>query len=99
MISDDRLLIASHIKPWAKCGTYEEKMDSKNGFMLTPTFDFLFDRGYITFGDDKTMIISPWLSKMTLSKLGIAPGKKYSHLPIEGREKYLEYHRAYVFNK
>ena len=67
--------------------------------MLTPTFDFLFDRGYISFEDDKTMIISPWLSKMTLSKLGIVPGKKYLQLPVEGREGYLEYHRNNIFNK
>lgn len=99
MVSDDRLLIASHIKPWAKCDTREEKLDSKNGFMFTPTFDFLFDRGYITFEDNKTMTISPWLSKMTLSKLGISPGKKYSQLPVEGREEYLEYHRNNIFNK
>ncbi|MCH8945598.1 MAG: HNH endonuclease [Nanoarchaeota archaeon] len=98
MISDDRLLIASHIKPWAKCDTKEEKMDPKNGFMFTPTFDFLFDRGYISFENDKSILISPWLSKMTLSKLNISPGKKYTQLPIDGREEYLQYHRDKVFN-
>ena len=97
IISDDRLLIASHIKPWAKCDTTQEKMDSNNGFMLTPTYDFLFDRGYISFNEDKTIIISPWLSKMTLSKLNISPGKKYPLLPIEGSEAYLDYHRANIF--
>lgn len=42
-VSDDRLLIASHIKPWA-ASDEKEKIDPKNGFMFTPTFDFLFDR-------------------------------------------------------
>ena len=98
-ISDDRLLIASHIKPWAKCDTQEERLDPKNGFMLSPTFDWLFDKGYISFNNDKSIMISPWLSKMTLSKLGIAPGKKYPLLPLGGREEYLEYHRDHVFNK
>lgn len=51
-VNDERLLIASHIKPWAKANN-EEKIDPKNGFMLTPTYDKLFDRGFITFDDEK----------------------------------------------
>ncbi|HHH18965.1 MAG TPA: HNH endonuclease [Campylobacterales bacterium] len=92
MVSDDRLLIASHIKPWAKSNEVE-KVDPYNGFMLTPTFDYLFDRGFMSFTDDKRTILSPFLSKMTYSKLGISDNKLISMLPIEGREKYLEYHR------
>lgn len=96
LISDDRLLIASHIKPWIKSDD-EEKIDPKNGFMLTPTYDLLFDRGYISFTNDGKIIISPWLSKMTCSKLNIAPEKQYPMLPVKGRENYLEYHRINVF--
>ncbi len=96
LVSDDRLLIASHIKPWAKSNN-NERIDPKNGFMFTPTFDFLFDRGFITFSDDKKMFISPWLSKMTCSKLNIVPDKKYDKLPIEGRESYLQYHRKNIY--
>ena len=96
LVSDDRLLIASHIKPWA-VSDEKEKLDPKNGFMLTPTIDFLFDRGFITFTDDKKMLISPWLSKMTCSKLNITPDKRYDFLPIEGRENYLDYHRENIF--
>ena len=96
LISDDRLLIASHIKPWVKSDEVE-KIDPKNGFMLTPTFDLLFDRGLITFTNDKKMIISPWISKMTCSKLNIAPEKQYQMLPTNGRENYLEYHRNNIF--
>lgn len=96
LVSDDRLLIASHIKPWVSSNEVE-KLDPKNGFMLTPTYDFLFDRGFITFSDDKKIKISPWLSKMTCSKLNISDEKKYSMLPTEGREHYLEYHRKNIF--
>ena len=96
LVSDDRLLIASHIKPWV-VSPDSEKTDPKNGFMLTPTYDFLFDRGFITFTDDKRMLVSPWLSKMTCSKLNIADDKKYNLLPVEGRESYLLYHRTNVF--
>lgn len=96
LVSDDRLLIASHIKPWV-VSSDKEKIDSKNGFMLTPTYDFLFDRGFISFTDDKRMLVSPWLSKMTCSKLGISDERKISVLPIEGREQYLSYHRENIF--
>ncbi len=96
LVSDDRLLIASHIKPWVKSDE-KEKIDPKNGFMFTPTYDFLFDRGFITFTNDKKIKISPWLSKMTCSRLNIAPNKHYPMLPVEGRESYLDYHRISIF--
>lgn len=98
LVSDDRLLIASHIKPWAASDDFE-KTDPKNGFMLTPTFDRLFDRGFLSFTDDKKTILSPFLSNMTYSKLGISDNKLISHLPIEGREEYLNYHRTEILKK
>ena len=98
LISDDRLLIASHIKPWAVSNAFE-KTDPKNGFMFTPTFDHLFDRGFISFTDDKRTILSPFLSNMTYSKLGISDNKLIPQLPIEGRELYLEYHRSNILKR
>jgi len=96
LVSDDRLLIASHIKPWVASADIE-KTDPKNGFMFTPTYDFLFDRGFITFTDDKRMLVSPWLSKMTCSKLNISDDRRYNLLPTEGREVFLDYHRKNIF--
>jgi putative restriction endonuclease len=98
LVSDDRLLIASHIKPWVASNDFE-KTDPKNGFMLTPTFDRLFDRGFLSFTEDKKTILSPFLSNMTYSKLGISDNKIISHLPIAGREEYLAYHRAQILKK
>lgn len=95
LVSDDRLLIASHIKPWVTSNA-SEKIDPKNGFMLTPTFDRLFDRGFLSFTNDKKTILSPFLSNMTYSKLGISNNRIIPHLPIEGREEYLEYHRQNI---
>ncbi len=92
MVADDRLLIASHIKPWSKSNEFEQT-DPLNGFMLTPTFDLLFDKGFMSFTNDKKVILSPFLSKMTYSKIGISENKKFNSLPIEGREDYLDYHR------
>ncbi len=98
LVSDDRLLIASHIKPWIVSNDIE-KIDPLNGFMLTPTFDRLFDRGFLSFTNDKKTILSPFLSNMTYSKLGISDNKIISHLPITGREEYMEYHRTEVLKK
>jgi len=95
MVADDRLLIASHIKPWAKSNEIE-KIDPYNGFMLTPTFDYLFDRGFMSFTDDKKTLLSPFLSKMTYSKLGISDNKTFNFLPTEGRENYLKFHREEI---
>lgn len=97
MVNDERLLIASHIKPWAKSNT-DEKIDPKNGFMLTPTYDKLFDRGFITFNDDKRLIVSPWLSPMNQKRLNIYTGMLVNKLPLdEKRKKYLKYHRENIF--
>lgn len=96
MIADDRLLIASHIKPWVDSDQFE-KTDPYNGFMLSPTFDKLFDRGFMTFTDDRRVVLSPFLSKMTYSKIGISDNKTFPFLPTEGRERYLDYHRKNIF--
>ncbi len=98
LVSDDRLLIASRIKPWVASNDIE-KIDPLNGFMLTPTFDRLFDRGFLSFTNDKKTILSPFLSNMTYSKLGISDNKLFPHLPINGREQYLEYHRSEILKK
>ena len=98
MVNDERLLIASHIKPWIKSDNFE-KTDPKNGFMFTPTYDKLFDRGFISFESDGTMLVSPWISPMNQKRLDIFDGKKIRSLPTEGREEYLYYHREFVFKK
>ncbi len=96
-VNDERLLIASHIKPWAKSND-KEKVDPKNGFMFTPTYDKLFDRGFITFKEDKTLTVSPWLSPMNQKRLGIYTGKKIPLLTLcEKRLEYLDYHFENIY--
>jgi len=98
LISDERILRASHIKPWAKSSDFE-KTDPYNGFMLTPTFDLLFDQGFMSFTNNKKTILSPFLTNMTYSKLNISDNKTFSHLPVEGREEYLDYHRKNILKR
>ncbi|MBR4952207.1 MAG: HNH endonuclease [Alistipes sp.] len=97
MINDERLLIASHIKPWA-VSTDKEKVDPKNGFILSPLYDKLFDKGLISFTDDKHLIVSNWISPSNIKRMELENNKYYPKLPIdEQRIAYLNYHRAYVF--
>lgn len=97
-VTEERLLIASHIKPWAVSDNVE-KIDPFNGLMLTPTFDRLFDQGFITFSDSKVLIVSPYLSPMNTKRLFLVAGKTIEKIPIVGREKYMYYHRENVFKK
>lgn len=87
-IDDEKLLIASHIKPWAFSNNIE-RIDSKNGFLLSPLFDKLFDKniGLITFTIDKRVLISNKLSKTNQEKLGIQNNEIIL----------LEYHNKYIF--
>ena len=90
------VLIASHIKPWAKCNTVEA-IDQYNGLLLTPNLDKLFDQGLISFNDNGTIIISSRINNDDLSILGI--NNKMSLRYIETHHlKYLEYHRKNIFN-
>lgn len=97
MLNEEELLIASHIKPWA-VSTDKEKIDPKNGFILSPLYDKLFDRGYITFTEDKNMLVTAWLSERNKKRLNLKENAHYPHLPMdESRKFYLEYHRENVF--
>lgn len=97
MISDERLLIASHIKPWA-ASTDEEKTDPYNGYMLSPLFDKLFDRGFITFTENRHVILSEALSPLTWKRINLKNDTFISMLKMDDkREAYLKFHRQAVF--
>ena len=97
LINEESLLIASHIKPWAVSNSIE-RIDPNNGFILSPLYDKLFDRGYITFSDDKRVSISNWLSRQVKERIGIKEKQMFQFLPMnDKRAKYLEYHRNTVF--
>ncbi|MBO7381470.1 MAG: HNH endonuclease, partial [Neisseriaceae bacterium] len=101
LITDELLLRASHIKPYAVCmseNNEKEALDYLNGLSLTPTYDWLFDQGYITFTNQGCLICGTRLSPYTWEKLGINPNaQKKMRIYPEGREKYLEFHRKFVF--
>lgn len=94
-IDDFRLLVASHIKPYA-VSTNSEKADPDNGLMLSPLYDKLFDRGFVSFEDDGTLMISDWLSEENKNRIDF--NYLIDDLKLnDKRRSYLEYHRNNVF--
>lgn len=100
-ITDVRILRASHIKPW-RFASNSERIDPKNGLILSPTYDLLFDQGLITFEANKTIRISSRLSDETIRKLGLIDGATFKDLPVSSvdnskRMNYLKYHQENIF--
>jgi len=95
-VRDRRFLRASHIKPWRLCETNHERLDGYNGLLLTPTFDHLFDKGYISFSDDGAILISDRLPNEVRCSLGLAQAVNAKTF-TEAHEKYLAFHRKGVF--
>ena len=97
MISDERLLIASHIKPWAASND-TEKTDPYNGYMLSPMIDKLFDRGFITFTDSRHIVLSEFISPYTWKQIGLKNDTFYNALPMDDKRiEYLKFHHESVF--
>ena len=91
--SDVRFLIASHIKPWAKCSN-QERLDGFNGLMLSPHVDVLFDRGYITFKESGELIVAHEAVE-TMRKWSLTSG---AGVPLKKKQKeYMRYHRENLF--
>lgn len=93
-LESSKFLIASHIKPWSKSDD-NEKIDPYNGFLLTPNFDHLFDKGYITFKLNGDLCVS---TKLTIyeqkffqipNRLVISLSNDYAY--------YLQYHQDQIF--
>jgi putative restriction endonuclease len=100
-ITEEKLLIASHIKPYRVCvkeGREDQAVDYLNGLALTPTYDKLFDQGYITFKDNGELVCGTLLSSYTWERLNINPtAKNKMRIYPEEREEYLDFHRKHVF--
>lgn len=95
-INEKKLLVASHIKPWAVC-TNAERLSVENGLLLSPTFDKLFDCGLISFADTGRILISSQLSKDVVSKLHISTTDIFNLKASTELKQNLEYHRDVLF--
>lgn len=91
------ILIASHIKPYRVCSE-DEQFDVDNGLLLSKNIDQLFDKGWISFEDDGTVLYSDNLDAKLKKIFKVKPlDKKY--LKSKKRLEYLKYHREYIFDK
>ena len=89
-------LIGSHCKPW-RDSTNEERLNGENGLLLTPSIDHLFDRGFISFEDTGTLIISPVAHRLSLQRMGIDTTKVVNVGRFTGGQKqFLDFHRNSV---
>lgn len=90
-------LRASHLKPW-RDSSNQERLDGENGFLLTPTIDHLFDRGFISFEDSGVLLLSPVAHKPTLEKMGVQTTKPLNVGSFtNGQKQYLDFHRGNIF--
>lgn len=97
-ISNQTLLRASHIIPWHKCQTNQDRLDGYNGLALSPTYDVLFDQGLISFENDGKLLISPQLDSISIISLNLDINKQYNIQNYNGlRDVFLNYHRQHVF--
>lgn len=88
-------LVASHIKPW-KDANPNERLDGFNGLPLTPNLDRAFDRGYVSFAEDGSIMISPVMSVESMQALGIRPDMAL-RICDERIGTYMAYHREHIF--
>lgn len=97
-ISQNKLLIASHIKPWSICNN-EEKIDVENGLILCANMDRLFDSGLITFRADGKMFVSSFVSEDNKRRLNISNDLVVDLHASKRLLDYLEYHRDVLYVK
>jgi hypothetical protein len=96
-VTDLLHLRASHIKPW-KDSTDEEKLNGCNGLLLAPHIDHLFDRGFISFSEEGSLLISKQVDQIILIKWGISKSMNVGHFNAQQIE-FLKYHMHSVLKK
>lgn len=95
-ISVPSVLIASHIKPWA-ASSNTERLSSENGFILSATYDRLFDGGLISFQDNGKILISTMISPENIELLRLDKNKIYDIKASQEMKTFLDYHRSVIY--
>lgn len=99
-LSTPSLLVASHIVPWRN--DKANRLNPKNGMLLSALHDRAFDRGLIAVDDGMTVQVS---SKLLADRTPFAATaiQRYQGCPIRVPEKFapdpafLTYHREHIF--
>ncbi|SFC95031.1 EVE domain-containing protein [Bacillus sp. UNCCL81] len=93
-VSDERFLVASHVKPWSQ-SNHRERLDVNNGLLLCPNHDALFDKGYISFDVDGNILITDNLDAITKMFLNINENIKINL--NESQKEYMNWHHKNIF--
>ncbi|MEI2444027.1 HNH endonuclease [Priestia megaterium] len=93
-VSDERFLVASHIKPWSQ-SNHQERLDINNGLLLCPNHDSLFDKGYISFDDNGAILTSSSLDDN--EKLFLNINDKLKIKLGYAQQQYMKWHRKNKF--
>jgi len=100
-VTESDLLIGSHIIPWSH--RIETRLDPANGLCLSVLCDAFFDKGYISFTNDLTIIVSETieqLSAATKRSLEAMNGTQATSPSITTiNPEFLEYHRENILRK
>jgi len=94
-VTDIRHLRASHIQPWSLSND-EQKLSGSNGLLLSPHIDHLFDRGWISFGENEDILVSKKLTPGLTSAWGIDLDHKVGRF-TDAQSEFLEFHRVEIF--
>jgi hypothetical protein len=97
-INHPKLLVASHIKPWAASSNME-RLQVDNGLLLSASYDRLFDSGLITFDKTGKIYLSSFIGVENEKKLHLQTGTQYPLLVTKQMQQFLEYHSDVVFVK
>lgn len=98
-VAFEKILRASHIKPWKECHSDKERLSVFNGLLLTPTLDALFDGFYMTFSNDGEVIFSKTVTESKKRDLGLQNIVRLHKNLTPEHHKYLEWHRDAFFEK
>lgn len=100
-ITEMDLLIASHIIPWSVRS--DIRLDPSNGILLYVEYDYLFDKGFITFDENLNILITPLLKNCSPPlelQLRALEGKRLRPVKLTPIGKdYLRWHYENCFRK
>jgi 5-methylcytosine-specific restriction protein A len=88
------VLIASHILPWSAASD-EQRVDTNNGILLSPTYDALFDKHLISFENSGKIILSDSIKTEAFKKVGVTGNERIQNLS-EYNHNYLDHHREHL---
>lgn len=85
-LSEEKLLIASHIVPWAEDA--HNRLNPQNGLCLSALHDRAFDQGLITVTPEYRVLVSPTLRKKSADVFAAETLLRFDEQPITMPERF-----------